>query len=428
MKRLNAYHFTDTFIKEGVAYLTRGTIPERFEFESRKNEFRARYQDMSVGAKGTLFVGERQVVPEAQIESVLAAHYKLLGDLGRDRFYAYVAEKYVGISRPRVQQFLNNQEIHQLVQQVKTQRVNMAIVAARPMERWQADLVDVSKYKSPQNGNATFLLTVVNCFSKFAWVVALRNKEAATVAAAIETIFAANGSPTVVQTDNGGEFDEEFEKALVRWGVLHARSRPYNPQANGQIERFNGTLKRMIQVHMLIEETKTYLPQLQALVTRYNNLLHTGIGKVPARVHTNGTQWHEAYVRLKAQAMRNKGRGCQKKRPVLAVGDHVRTAIIAKPLEKLSTFWSRELFEVMAVQQPVHEWEAALYILHDGRKFTRDRLQKVDKARLVPMNKTKQPKKKTAAQKRVQPEVVPRKQPQRERAPSSLMRDTYVDL
>ncbi len=430
MKRLNAYRFTETFIAEGIAYLTEATIPVRFQYQSRKNEFRARYQGMRA-EDGQLYVGTRLVVPVAGIDKVLAAEYKALGDLGRDRgrdrFYAHTAAKYIGISRPRVQQFLNNQELHQLVQHVKEQRVNIAIIASKPMERWQADLVDMSKYASPQNRNTTFLLTVIDCFSKHAWVMPLRNKEATTVAAAIETIFAESGAPAVMQTDNGGEFEQEFGKALERWGVQHARSRPYNPQANGQIERFNGTLKRMIHAYMLREDTKTYIPQLQNMVSTYNQLLHSGTNKVPAQLHTNPELWPSAHTQIKAQAMRGKRRGRQTKRPVLAVGDYVRTSLLAKALEKPTTFWSREVYRVMSVERPTNEWEAELYTLHDGRRFTRDRLQKIDPQQLVHMKtaeKTQQPPKQKAAP----PTIVPKILPQRERAPTTRLRDTYLDL
>jgi hypothetical protein len=170
MKRLNAYKFTKQFDNEGVQYLTNGTIPARYWFASRKLEFRNRYNGMEVNDK-QLFHDQRQVISITEIEKTLAQQYKAIGDIGRDRFYALIKSKYVGISRSQIQAFLNNQELHQITQQVKKQRVNKAIVTSRPMERWQADLVDVSKYKSPQNSNITFSLTVIDCFSKFPWVV-----------------------------------------------------------------------------------------------------------------------------------------------------------------------------------------------------------------------------------------------------------------
>ena len=111
MKRLNAYLFTDTFIREGLAFLGNAIVPQRFQYESRKNEFRARYAGMHA-LSGILYAAARQIVPLSQIDATLSALYKAIGDIGRDRFYAHIAAKYVGISRPRVQQFLNNQELH----------------------------------------------------------------------------------------------------------------------------------------------------------------------------------------------------------------------------------------------------------------------------------------------------------------------------
>ncbi len=429
MKRLQAYRFTDSFIKEGIDYLTRQIVPERLEFESKRNEFRARYQNMQVKGSNQLYVGERQVIQINEIDDVLTLLYKSIGDIGRDRLYAHVASKYIGISRPRVMQFLNNQELHQLVRPVVKQRVNIAIIAPKPMQRFQADLIDMSKYKSPQNGNTTFCLTIIDCFSKLAWVVALKNKEAATVAAALDTVFSENGAPSLVQTDNGGEFNEEFDEVLARWGVEHARSRPYHPQSNGIIERFNGTLKRMIHAYMLANDTKTYLPKLKEIVHTYNNLLHSGINQIPAQVHKKPALWAKVSTQLKLQAMRSKRRGRQIKRPPLDIGDHVRSALIAKSLEKPMTFWSKEIYRVMSIQNPKHEWEATQYILHDGRKFTRDRLQKVNELNLVHMNeRIRKQKIPVQPQKQVPQAPVPRVLPQRERAPTSRLIDSFLDL
>ena len=42
---------------------------------------------------------------------------------------------------------------------------------------WQADLIDVQKIKY-QNSHYNFLLTVIDCFSKFAWVEPIKTKQA----------------------------------------------------------------------------------------------------------------------------------------------------------------------------------------------------------------------------------------------------------
>ncbi len=215
------------------------------------------------------------------------------------------------------------------------------------MERWQADLVDVSKYKSPQNSQTTFLLTVIDCLSKFAWVP-LKNKQAATVDKALEQIIATAGAgPVTLQTDSGGEFEDEFEKTLARQGILHVHSRSYNPQANEQIERFNVTLKRMIYAHMLKHSTKTFVPHLQAMVTTYNGLYHTGIKQTPTETHTNKTLVTAVTQQIQKQALKSKKRRRQFKRPPVHSGDTVRIALIHHSLEKPVTFWTAELFQVL---------------------------------------------------------------------------------
>lgn len=429
MKRLNAYKVSEKFVKEGIEFLKKGKIPERYHYPSRILEFTNRYHGMRAQEDG-LYVNDLKVVPRENINTTLAQIYAKVGDIGRDRLYAAVKRQFAGISRPQVQAFLNNQELHQLVQQVKKHKVNKAIVMSKPMERWQADLVDTSKYKSPQNSNTTFLLTVIDCFSKFAWVVPLKNKEAASVAKAMERIFDdAGGAPATIQTDNGREFEDEFARLLSRQGIERATSRSYNPQANGQIERFNGTLKRMIQAHMMKNDTKTYVPQLAMMVTTYNELLHTGIRQRPIDAHNNPAVAGAVAKQLQSRAIKNKARGRHTKRPLLKAGDTVRVALVHQPLEKPVTFWTKELFQVMNVIPPANAWDAAMYVLHDGRKFTRDRLQKVDPERLVRVvEKQKRPTRKTPAAPKTKPAVESRTLPQRERAPSSKLMHHYVDL
>jgi hypothetical protein len=104
----------------------------------------------------------------------------------------------------------------------------------------------------------------------------------------------------------------------------------------------------------------------------------------------------------------------------------VRIALIHKPLEKAKTFWSRELYTVIGVDVAKSEWDATTYVIGDGRKFTRDRLQKVDMASLVKIDKEVAPQPPKCKTKIVEPPTA-RAQPQRERAPSSKLAHHYMD-
>ena len=79
-------------------------------------------------------------------------------------------------------------------------------------QQWQADLVDLSKLKKDKNG-MTFLLTVIDIFSKVAWCVPMKNKSAASLVAELDTTFS-KGRPKTMQTDQGLEFLNKSVQAL----------------------------------------------------------------------------------------------------------------------------------------------------------------------------------------------------------------------
>ncbi len=57
-----------------------------------------------------------------------------------------------------------------------------------PDEQWAADLVDVQQLKRHNKG-VNYLLTVVDVFSKYAWVVPIKQKTGLQVASALTARF-----------------------------------------------------------------------------------------------------------------------------------------------------------------------------------------------------------------------------------------------
>ena len=69
---------------------------------------------------------------------------------------------------------------------------------------WQADLVDMT-HLADYNDGYRYILTVIDVFSKFAWVTALKKKDAKTFAEALQSIIN-DRKPIKLQTDKGKEF------------------------------------------------------------------------------------------------------------------------------------------------------------------------------------------------------------------------------
>lgn len=67
---------------------------------------------------------------------------------------------------------------------------------------WQADLIEVVS-DAKQNKGFKYILTVIDVFSKFAWVVPIKTKSSSNVAQAFESILKNGRIPHNLQTDNG---------------------------------------------------------------------------------------------------------------------------------------------------------------------------------------------------------------------------------
>ena len=88
-----------------------------------------------------------------------------------------------------------------------------------------------------------YVVVAVDYLTKWPEVAAIPDKTSKTVAEFfLRDIIARHGCPKEVLSDNGSEFFGEFDQLLQNWYIDHRLTSPNHPQANGLVERFNGTL------------------------------------------------------------------------------------------------------------------------------------------------------------------------------------------
>lgn len=147
---------------------------------------------------------------------------------------------------------------------------------------WQADLVDLSKLKY-SNSHCTFLLTCIDIFSKFAWVVPLKSKSGENTRDGFVQILAQGRKPNKIQVDRGNEFKGECKKFLAENNIEVYFT--YSVIKAGVVERFNRTLEEKIFRMLSATKSKKYIDKLQDLVHSYNNSYHRSIKMNPAQVN-----------------------------------------------------------------------------------------------------------------------------------------------
>ena len=92
-------------------------------------------------------------------------------------------------------------------------------------------------------------MLVVDYFSRYVEAGALRiNKTASEIIRSLKAIFARNGIPEKVRSDNGPPYDsQEYSHFAREWGFQIAPSSPRYAQSNGEAERAVQTFKNILK-------------------------------------------------------------------------------------------------------------------------------------------------------------------------------------
>ena len=117
-----------------------------------------------------------------------------------------------------VKQYLDSQNVFTLHKPIRKKFERRKIFVYRIDEQWQADLVDMQLY-SKENEGYNHMLTVIDCFSRFAFAKILKNKSGDEVKNAFQSIFNER-IPKKIQTDQGTEFYNPQVKSYLMKKIL----------------------------------------------------------------------------------------------------------------------------------------------------------------------------------------------------------------
>jgi transposase len=144
----------------------------------------------------------------------------------------------------------------------------------------------VSKHHRPLHGHG-FIHAAVDDHSRLAYCEIHDDETRETAAAFLiraHAWFAAHGITVQrVLTDNGGCYRSHlWRDTLAGLGLKHLRTRPYRPQTNGKVERFNRTMLNEWAYQRLFTSESTRRAALPAWLHRYNHHRpHTALGGLP---------------------------------------------------------------------------------------------------------------------------------------------------
>ena len=143
--------------------------------------------------------------------------------------------------------------------------------------QWQADLIDISNV-SKYNKNYRFILSVIDIYTRYAWLRLLKTKQAnETCEQFADILSSVDVKPITLFTDKGGELKNKiFQSFCSRNGIrlFHNETSYHAPF----VERFQRTIQRIIYQYCTDNGSYQFYDKLQLLLDSYNSRDHRMLG------------------------------------------------------------------------------------------------------------------------------------------------------
>ena len=152
-----------------------------------------------------------------------------------------------------------------------------------PSRRFSHVHVDITMM--PESNGHSYLLTMVDRFSRWPAAIPLKDINTETVINALaHGWIGAFGIPETITTDRGSQFTSAvWAQLLETWGIRHSMTTAYHPEANGLVERLHRRLKESLMA-ICGEDTHLWFSKLPMALLSIRTTLKPDIEASPAEL------------------------------------------------------------------------------------------------------------------------------------------------
>lgn len=259
------------------------------------------------------------------------------------------------VSASKIRDFLARQSCYTKHKRSRFNFERRPIILPGKNYMYQADLIVLHKL-SKDNERNNYILTAIDCFSKYAYAVPIKTKSSANIIKAFKEIFTDKNKPRFISTDFGTEFFNKPVKAYLKTKNI-VLFRNFSDKKACIVERFNQTLFQRLSKIFTHQRNNNYTKVLADVMYSYNHSKHRSIQMEPANV-TKYNQF-DAWLTLYRKHIDSKK---VKRRPVFKIGQLVRIyrykTIFSKGYDRTFT---DELFKIIEIKNT----HPITYILED---------------------------------------------------------------
>ena len=128
-----------------------------------------------------------------------------------------------------------------------------------------------------------YIFVLVDYYSRYFEVAVTKNISSENIMALMSKFFLTHGLPFSIHTDNGPQFvSQHFKDFMLENGIVHHRTTPLWPQANGEVERQNRSILKRVRI--AYAEGRDWKSELDKFLIMYRNTPHTTTGVCPSQL------------------------------------------------------------------------------------------------------------------------------------------------
>lgn len=254
-----------------------------------------------------------------------------------DDLYEEAKKKNPKITRRHVEKWLASQNAYTLHKSTTEKFVRRKVLVRGVFHQYQADLLDFQPL-SRDNSGTRFILTILDCFSRYAQAIPIKSKHGKNVKRALQKVFKKMRIPRKIQTDQGREFyNQHVSNYLKQNNVIHFST--LSDLKAQMVERFNRTLRSKIHKYMVARNTLKYVNVLPQIVRTYNSKPHSAFNHLFAPNQVKKSNEKEIREILYGDYLAQK-----KKKHKFEINDFVRLAIKRDKFKKMTKTFGDDIY------------------------------------------------------------------------------------
>ena len=198
-------------------------------------------------------------------------------------------------------------------------------------------------YKNSNNKGFRYIFIIIDNFSKYLWVIALKNKNSHTITDEFSnTLSTPKRKPLKLESDRGSEwYDSIFQNFLRSKNIQHFSR--YTDKGPSRAERVIKTVRSLLKKPVFEKGNADWLSEFSSVVNKYKNSIHHSIKMTPVQASKKSNE-KLVYANLQDQRV--------KQPPKIKLGQLVRTADIKRVFSKgNSTNYSYKLYTITEIIQ-----------------------------------------------------------------------------